>query len=259
MLFSLDRKVGMKFNLNLFYVLLGLALFSAVVVYVRDFLGGAVTTLLLVLGLIAYAYFVKLNVRQMLLLVLGSLFVVTGLAKFGAAIFSQNQIWGVNLWFGMLLAVVTVLVINLSGYLTELYFSRFPKQAPKDSYLLFENKKKQKRYLELMFSNELVLFLVVFAALAVLAKFYIFALFFGVLMVFLRLLVLNRWEQLLMLISTFVSVPLLFLVTRLRMVDFRYTEVFDFPLWTLPFFAIFVIAIYRLLVSQTAPVVNEDY
>jgi hypothetical protein len=102
----------------------------------------------------------------------------------------------------------------------------------------------------------LVLFLVVFAALAVLAKFYIFALFFGVLIVFLRVLVLNRWEQLLMLISGVVAVPLLFLVTRLRMVDFRYTEILEFPLWTLPFFAIFVIAVYRLLISQTST--NEN-
>lgn len=256
MLFSLDRKIGMKFDLNLLYVLIGLALFSGVVVYVRDFFGGAVTTLLLALGLVGYAYFAKLNVRQLLVLVLGSLFVVTGLAKFGAVIFSQSQIWGVNLWFGLLVAVSAVLTINLAGYLAELYFLKFPKQEPKDSYLLFENQKKQKRYLELMFSNELVLFLVVFAALAVLAKFYIFALFFGVLIVFLRVLVLNRWEQLLMLISGIVAVPLLFLVTRLRMVDFRYTEALEFPLWTVPFFAIFVIAVYRLLVSQT--LTNEN-
>ncbi|MBP7819309.1 hypothetical protein KA036_00540 [Candidatus Gracilibacteria bacterium] len=256
MLFSLDRKIGIKFDLSLLYVLIGLALFSVVVVCVRDFLGGVVTTLLLALGLAGYAYFAKLNIRQLLVLVLGSLFVVTGLAKFGAVIFSQNQIWGVNLWFAVLLAILTVLVVNLAGYLAGLYFLKFPKQEPKESYLLFENQKKQKRYLELMFSNELVLFLVVFAALAVLAKFYIFALFFGVLIVFLRVLVLNRWEQLLMLISGVVAVPLLFLVTRLRMVDFRYTEILEFPLWTLPFFAIFVIAVYRLLISQTST--NEN-
>lgn len=256
MLFSLDRKVGMRFDLNLLYVLVGLAVFSAVVVFARDFFGGLITTLLLATALGGYVYFVKLNVRQLLILVLGSLFVVTGLAKFGAVIFSQSQIWGVNLWFGLLLAIIAILVINLSGYLIEHYFARFPKQEPKDSYLLFENKKKQKRYLELMFSNELVLFLVVFAALAILAKFYIFALFFGVLIVFLRVLVLNRWEQLLMLVSGFTAVPFLFLITRLRMVDFRYTEVLDFPLWTVPFFAIFVIAVYRLLVSQT--LINEN-